>query len=52
MAILNPIVLLVAGFAVYLVAPAVGKYLMPIALNVAFFVFFSASIMIAIRKEL
>lgn len=52
MAILNPIVLLVASFVVYFLAPAVGKYLMPIALNVAFFIFFSVSIVIASKKEL
>lgn len=44
MAALNPILLIVASFLVYAVAPSVGKYLMPIALNVAFFIFFAASI--------
>ncbi len=52
MALLNPILLIVASFLVYAVAPAIGKYLMPIALNVAFFIFFSASIVIANRKGL
>lgn len=52
MAWLNPIVLLVANFVVYYFAPSVGKYLMPIALNVAFFIFFSASLVIASKKEL
>jgi hypothetical protein len=50
MAILNPILLIVASFVVYVVAPDLGKYLMPIALNVAFAVFFIASINIARRK--
>lgn len=50
MAILNPILLIVASFLVYAMAPAVGKYLMPIALNVAFAVFFVASISVARRK--
>lgn len=50
MALLNPILLIVASFIVYVLAPSVGKYLMPIALNVAFFIFFVASIMIAKKK--
>ena len=50
MALLNPILLIVASFVVYALAPAIGKYLMPIALNVAFFILFSASIAIAIKK--
>ena len=52
MTLLNPILLIVASFVVYALAPAIGKYLMPIALNVAFFIFFSASILIARKKEL
>ncbi len=44
MAILNPILLIIGSFVVYAVAPAIGKYLMPIALNVAFFIFFAASV--------
>ena len=50
MALLNPILLIIASFVVYAVAPAIGKYLMPIALNVAFFVFFVASVSIAKKK--
>ena len=50
MAALNPILLIVASFIAYAIAPELGKYLMPIALNVAFFVFFLASVFIA-RKE-
>ena len=52
MAWLNPIILLVANFVIYYFAPSIGKYLMPIALNVAFFIFFSASLVIARKKEL
>ncbi len=52
MALLNPILLIVASFVVYALAPAAGKYLMPIALNVAFIILFSASITIAIKKGL
>ena len=47
MAALNPILLILVSFIVYAVTPSLGKYLMPIALNVAFFVLFVASIMIA-----
>lgn len=50
MAALNPILLIVASFVVYVIAPEVGKYLMPIALNVAFAIFFIASIKIARAK--
>ncbi len=51
-ALLNPILLIVASFVVYALAPAAGKFLMPIALNVAFFILFLASITIAIKKGL
>jgi hypothetical protein len=44
-ALFNPIVLLLASFAIYMLAPDVGKYLMPIALNVAFGIFFLLSIL-------
>jgi len=52
MAVLNPILLIVASFLVYLAAPSIGKYVMPIALNVAFAIFFIASIFIAKNKNL
>ncbi len=42
-AIFNPIVLLISSFVVYAFAPEIGKYIMPIALNVAFGVFFIIS---------
>ncbi len=51
MAILNPIVLIIASFVVYLLAPGVGKYLMPIALNVAFFIVFSVSTLMVISSK-
>ncbi|NWF39188.1 hypothetical protein F3F96_08575 [Mariprofundus sp. NF] len=41
---LNPILLILVSFAIWAVAPAVGIYLMPIALNVAFAVLFVFSI--------
>lgn len=43
-AIFNPIVLLLSSFVIYIFAPHIGKYIMPIALNVAFGVFFILSI--------
>jgi len=49
-AALNPILLILASFLVFFVAPAIGKYLMPIALNVAFFVLFTVSTIIATRS--
>ena len=52
MALLNPILLIVASFVVYALSPGIGKYLMPIALNVAFSVFFAVSIFIAAKKGL
>ena len=52
MAWLNPILLIVASFAVYAVIPAIGKFLMPIALNVAFFILFLMSTAIANKKGL
>jgi len=48
---LNPFLLILASFILYAIAPAVGKYPMPIALNVAFLIFFSASLIFS-KKEL
>ncbi|MCH9639751.1 MAG: hypothetical protein K0U40_09690, partial [Betaproteobacteria bacterium] len=48
-AIFNPIILLIASFVIYVFAPEIGKYIMPIALNVAFGIFFIFS-MIQARK--
>jgi len=45
----NPILLLVANFAVFAIAPAIGKHSMPIALNVAFFIFFLLSTLLSLR---
>lgn len=44
MALINPILLILASFAIWMIAPAVGVYLMPIALNVAFALLFLFSI--------
>ena len=43
-AVFNPIILILASFIVFAVSPALGKYLLPIALNVSFFIFFLISI--------
>ena len=45
MAFLNPIVLLLLNFVVYLIAPDIGKYMMPIALNIGFGLFFILSLL-------
>jgi len=45
MAIFSPIVLILLSFLIYVIAPQLGKHLMPIALNVAFFIFFTLSLM-------
>jgi hypothetical protein len=51
MAIMNPILLIIASFIVFWLAPGIGKYLMPIALNVAFFIVFSVSTLIVIHSD-
>jgi hypothetical protein len=43
MAIFNPIVLLVSSFILFAIAPSIGKYTLPIALNVGYFIFFTLS---------
>ncbi|WP_299778880.1 DUF6796 family protein [uncultured Formosa sp.] len=44
MAIFNPIVLLLFVFAIYFIAPQIGKYIAPIAMNVVHFILFSLSL--------
>lgn len=53
MAIFNPLILILASFAIFVIAPSIGVYLMPIALNVAFAILFAISIYIAhnLKKE-
>lgn len=43
-ALFNPIVLLLLSFIVYLISPDIGKYLMPIALNIGYGLFFIISL--------
>ena len=51
MALLNPILLIVAAFIIFFTVPAIGKFIMPIALNVAFLIMFSTSLFIASRQN-
>lgn len=51
MALLNPISLILVSFLIFFALPAVGKYIMPIALNVAYFVLFAVSLWIASRPQ-
>ncbi len=44
MAATSPIVLLILNFVIFLIAPAIGKFVMPIALNVGFATFFLLSL--------
>lgn len=46
MAVFNPVLLILGSFLVFFLLPSIGKYLMPIALNVAFFIIFTLSIFI------
>ncbi len=52
MAVLNPIFLIIVSFIVFFTVPVIGKYIMPIALNVAYFVMFSVSLRVASKLEL
>jgi len=49
MAIFSPIVLLISNFILFWLVPEIGKHSMPIALNVAFFIFFLLSLLCALR---
>ena len=51
-AVFSPILLLIGSFIVYLIAPEVGKYIMPIALNVGFGIFFVMSVMQARKLKI
>ena len=50
-AILNPIALLLSSFIIYLISPDIGKYMMPIALNIGFALFFSMSLIQAHKSK-
>ena len=51
MAATSPIVLLILNFVIYLLAPSVGKFVMPIALNVGFSAFFLLSLIFGDFEE-
>ncbi|WP_133138874.1 DUF6796 family protein [Legionella genomosp. 1] len=46
---LNPFFILLAVFLIYFISPAIGKYIMPIAMNVTYTLFFALSTFFAIR---
>ena len=43
MALFNPILLLLSSFILFAIAPEIGKYTLPIALNIGYFLFFLIS---------
>ena len=45
-AALNPILVVLGCFLIYFLVPAIGGYLMPIAMNVAHFVLFGTSLLL------
>jgi len=51
MAMFNPILLIVVNFLLFAVMPSIGKHTMPIALNVAFFIFFALSLCFSVKAQ-
>jgi hypothetical protein len=51
MALFNPILLLLVSFLTYFFVPSVGKHVMPIALNLGYFVFFTLSLVVCYVRE-
>ena len=51
MALFNPILLIIANFILFAIVPSIGKHTMPIALNVAFFIFFALSLGFAFKAQ-
>ena len=51
MAVFNPILLIIANFILFSLVPEIGKHTMPIALNVAFFIFFSFSLIFSFSAQ-
>lgn len=49
--IFNPIFLIVANFILFALMPSIGKHTMPIALNVAFFIFFVLSLCFSFKAQ-
>jgi len=52
MVIFNPILLLLSSFAIWILSPALGIYLMPIALNIAFGLLFLISTILSLKLTL
>ncbi|MEP0961531.1 MAG: DUF6796 family protein [Roseobacter sp.] len=52
MAVLNPIFLIIVAFIIFFTVPAIGKYIMPIALNVSYLILFSVSLRVASKLNL
>lgn len=51
MGIFSPILLIIANFILFMVMPSIGKHSMPIALNVAFFIFFAVSLCFSFKAQ-
>ena len=51
MGLFNPIFLIIANFILFAVMPSIGKHSMPIALNVAFFIFFAVSLCFSFKAQ-
>lgn len=49
-ALLNPILLVATCFLIYFLVPAIGGYLMPIAMNVSHFILFGVSTLLMLRQ--
>lgn len=47
----NPLFMVLLSFVVYLIAPGIGKHMLPIALNIGFFIFFSLSVCFAFKAR-
>ncbi len=46
----NPFILLLLVFLTYFVVPSIGIFIFPVAMNVAHFIFFGASLIVAFKK--
>lgn len=50
MAALNPILLVIAAFVLYVAIPPLGGIFMPVAMNFAHIIFFTASTLLTLRE--
>lgn len=51
MGIFSPVLLIIANFLLFAMMPSIGKHTMPIALNVAFFIFFALSLCFSFKAQ-